>query len=147
MNREVYKLKVWGLISIALLLAACASQPRTQTDVASAESAVSEAPSAATPVPTSLTISDVVKLIRDHGSSMYKVGDDSYQFFVGGLIDAKYFPGDKRLSVSDASANDGLTCNYTIEGNLQTEADEDAAKEFTQGCESLVKKLSGLLVQ
>ena len=167
MNRKENKVKILALISILLLLVGCASQQRTVTEsevTESTESAVasnesvgdmtdnqvvvnavaSQEPETAAPnVSVSQAVIEVVKQLRDHSGSLFNVGENSYQFFVGGVINAKYFPGDERLIVSDLATSEGFTCEYSVGDDLKI----NAVKELPQGCEGLIKKLSGLLAE
>lgn len=94
-----------------------------------------------------LSVPDLVSRLSDGGRATYSVASNSYVFYVGGDVSAEYLVTDETLVVSDV-AGSGESCNFSADGALLGEADDEKAQaKLAKYCEGLVERLSGYFAQ
>ena len=85
--------------------------------------------------------------IAENNLALWQSKNKSYEFFVGGLLEAKYSPGDKTLTVSnDDKGENTLTCKYDSENNLWVKVtDGSNISDPESACDQLVGELASRL--
>ncbi len=90
----------WLALGVALGLAACAGQPTTRPDARAQEiqgEAVSQVAAPAQTTIAGINVEDLVKrLVKDRYTD-YRRADDSYRHYIGGVLLAVYYVGERRL--------------------------------------------------
>lgn len=103
---------------------------------------VAREPTAAPESHSTRTVAELAAQIRKDRRALYVSHDGSYQFYVGGVLKAKYFPEEQKLVVLDMSSDQAQPCNYNIDGKLQTKA---KSADNAKSCTDLVGKLDAYL--
>jgi len=73
------------------------------------------------------TFTSVVQKIGDNPLTLYWSGDQTYTFYIGGLMEAKYKPGDG-LMIREDKEDTGVVCNFSDEGKLSPDASAQKQK-------------------
>jgi len=79
----------------------------------------------------------VIQKIGDNPLTLYWSGDQTYTFYIGGLMEAKYKPGDG-LMIREDKDDTGLVCNFSDEGKLSTDQNATATSTQKQKCGDLM---------
>jgi len=142
-----------GVISVSMLglLSACAttSEPVKTEPVAAVTpdnsqpstpigAFVVEAPTPPIAKPVALpergSVASVVKKMESSPYTLYWKENDSYSYYVGGLLDAEYKPG-AGLTIQEAKGDDsGVTCKFDENGTLSGAGDPKS----DQACSKLM---------
>lgn len=91
------------------------------------------------------TVAELAAQLHKERRALYISSEGSYQFYIGGVLKAKYFPDDQKLVLLDMSTDQAQPCNYNIDGKLQTKAKGKNAGDVTKSCAELVEKLNNSL--
>lgn len=91
------------------------------------------------------TVAELAAQLHKDRRALYISSEGSYQFYIGGVLKAKYFPEEKKLVLLDMSTDQAQPCNYNIDGRLQTKAKTKNAGDVTKSCAELVEKLNNSL--
>ena len=104
---------------------------------------------------TETTLPDIAVLaneIASHPRSLWQSTNSSYEFFIGGVLNAQYSPKEKTLTVMADNKGQGpqeaLTCKYTLDNSLQAEAPAGSdIKDPTGACDRLTRELATSLTK
>ncbi|MBI3772014.1 MAG: hypothetical protein HY272_04890 [Gammaproteobacteria bacterium] len=91
------------------------------------------------------TVAELAAQLHKDRRALYISSEGSYQFYIGGVLKAKYFPDDQKLVLLDMSTDQSQPCNYNIDGRLQTKAKGKNTADVTKSCADLVEKLNNSL--
>jgi len=151
-----------GLVSVSMLglLSACAttSEPVKTAPVAAAITPdnsqpstpigafVVEAPKPAIAKPEALpergSVASVIKKMETSPYTLYWKDNNSYSYYIGGLLDAEYQPG-SGLTVQEAKGDDsGITCKFDDKGKLTASGDPKSNKACSELMFTLDDELS-----
>lgn len=151
-----------GIVSVSMLglLSACAttSEPVKTAPVAAAvvpdnsqptipvAALVVEPPKPAPvepePLPERGSVASVVKKMESSPYTLYWRDDNSYSYYIGGLLDAEYKPG-AGLTVQEAKGDDsGITCKFDDKGKLSGAGDPKSNKACSELMFTLDDELS-----
>lgn len=91
------------------------------------------------------TVAELAAQLHKDRRALYVSSEGSYQFYIGGVLKAKYFPDDQKLVLLDMSSDQSQPCNYQLDGRLQAKAKAKNAADMTKSCAELVGKLDSSL--
>ena len=95
-------------------------------------------------------IAELAKEIASNPLSLWQSTKNSYEFFIGGVLNAQYSPNEKILTVMADSKEQGtkaaLTCKYTLDNTLKAEVPAGSdIKDPTGVCDRLTRELARTL--
>jgi hypothetical protein len=88
------------------------------------------------------TVAELAAQLHKDRRALYVSSEESYQFYIGGVLKAKYFPDDQKLVLLDMSGGQSQPCNYQLDGRLQAKTNGKNAADMTKSCAELVGKLN-----
>jgi len=131
------------ILPLLILMSGCASTPKPVTKPASVAAAPDQSepttpigafvieapkppPAAPKEPPKPGSLESVVQKMESSPYTLYWKENNSYSYYVGGLLDAEYTPG-KGLTVQEVKGDDtGVICSFNAEGKLSS---PDTAKD------------------
>lgn len=143
MNLTVVSAGAWCLPGLLILaLGGCAT--RTAAVINPVEAASPD--QAATALPD---IADLARGLTRHPRALWQSQSARYEYFIGGVLQARYAPGEQLLTLLDAShARAGLVCHFDFANNLTTETPQRIkATQAEQFCGELIRELHGALTR
>lgn len=90
-------------------------------------------------------IADLAREISNHPRALWQSSSSSYEFFIGGLLNAEYSPDSKTLTLtSDRAEQQNLTCRYRFDNSLEVDGPADI-DDPERTCGELTRQLATTL--
>jgi len=103
---------------------------------------VQEAPKQPEPEPEDGSVASIIKKMETSPYTLYWRGKNTYSYYVGGLIDAEYKPGEGLVVKAESPDDNGLTCKFDDNGSL---SDAEKDKKMKEECSKLMFTLDSEL--
>lgn len=131
--------------------AKAAAEAAAKAEAAKAATVVGETkkpappPAPVAPLPTTVEIAKT--RMAEHKLALWQNKNKTYNFFVGGVLDAEYAPGSETLTITTGAAGPlALTCKYDADNALWVKVDKSSVVDNPEAtCDKLVNELAGKL--
>ncbi|KAF0191830.1 MAG: hypothetical protein FD165_1553 [Gammaproteobacteria bacterium] len=136
------------LAAAAAAEAAAAAQAAQASAAAHTPATVKPLAEKLAPVAPLPTVVEIAKSrMTEHNLALWQSKDKTYNFFVGGLLDAEYSPKNETLTISsDGRGASALTCKYDAENSLWVKVDKQTNINDPEAvCDRLINELTSKL--
>ncbi len=133
------------LAAAAAAEAAAAAQASAAANTPATVKPMAEKLAPVAPLPTVVEIAK--SRMTEHNLALWQSKDKTYNFFVGGLLDAEYSPKNETLTISsDGRGPSALTCKYDAENSLWVKVDKQTNINDPEAvCDRLINELTSKL--
>lgn len=127
------------------------NDPKTQPPSSKKDKTVSGKDVAAATALLSLPpkkIMETINKLENHPRTLYLSKTDQYEYYVGGMVDAKYDINKNRLIVTNAltKANKPVTCKYSKDGDIIS-GKKTLPSQTIEECNKLINELNTYMVR
>lgn len=138
-------------IAAAEAKAAAEAAAKAEAAAAKTKTTTIETAKPAPPPPAPAPLPTVVEVAKsrmtEHNLALWQSKSKTYNFFVGGVLDAEYAPGNETLTITTGGSGvTSLTCKYDADNSLWVRVDKNSIVDNPEAtCDKLVNELAGKL--